>query len=431
MLNKCQYIAIIFLLCKLSFAQEIYIYNLQVSIDTILNTNYFQQSGVCQKSSYKAFVSDSISTSEIAISLKQHSITSDKLPNEDSLKTDQLKKPIDINNMKVHLKAELNYLFYWNKEYIYSFVYEKIDTITNLEGRNLLIDDTVFNNFKDYICSSEFCVCQPNEKYTTTLLIDSFSFSKDLNNYIDYRSIGEGIYWIFNRSDSDPHFLIVDQDGNKLLINPIKYWIHMNALKASSFKKKSYGYGLIFENYKEIYDNRPLIKYLHENLFYLIAEGTSYNAIKKSRKWKKLLDFHAFGNFKCMLPNTFIPSKNIFIVPEISGYAKEKLEEGPFPLLNPNDTALSIQSIGSLRLPPFQLLKKIGCTAVFSIHVREIERYYPHLKWRSDFKNELIPSNSVNNLKYLPGIYFLPDYLKVESINGLSQEEFIKNQCKN
>ena len=326
----------------------------------------------------------------------------------------------------VHIMAEITYLFYWGKKHILSIILDSAAIPNNLEDFVILPIDSSLNHYQEYFSYREtFPKCYLNGERSRTVLelFDLIPHDQAYPEGISHKSLFPGIFMLLpkNKENVSPKFLLVDKKGHNVFLNPVKYMIFMSSHNVFNFKKKLYDKGS--ESYMS--ENSDLQKYIYDNYYYyLLAEGYGSSDLIESEKWKLLVDYNVFGNFKCMLPNTFIPSPELFNVPKIPGISQEVLDQA-FPMLDPGDSIGSIDRLDSQFGPVyFQLLKKASCSGIYAIHAKSKEPY------NGGRNNKLLGENTVNNLNYLPGVYFLPDYFKVQSINWLSPEDFIKEQCK-
>src|SRR5690606_20079261 len=58
--------------------------------------------------------------------------------------------------------------------------------------------------------------------------------------------------------------------------------------------------------------NKTDLKLAVDNQYHLIALGYGDKETTELPKWKKLIDFNVFGNYKCMPGSYFIPSLKLF-----------------------------------------------------------------------------------------------------------------------
>jgi hypothetical protein len=166
----------------------------------------------------------------------------------------------------------------------------------------------------------------------------------------------------------------------------------------------------------------------------LVAIGYGDKKITELPKWKKLIDFNVFGNYQCMPENYFIPSTDYFA----HTYSNPKVSQDSTIILIPLDSAFvhgynelgnytmlynSIEpgfkrKAGFIRQSIFELKRRFDCTGIYGVNQYKYEY------------NKYERLGTINNIEYMPGVYFLPDYFKIKAINGLTLEEFAKKQCE-
>lgn len=356
-----------------------------------------------------------------------------------------------INKEKVKIRENINFLFSWQDSSILSIVYDTLKHAPQGSFKFIPIDNNLLN-YSD----------KENRIYQyqgATNFNDLFNISKLQKNIpdsalfkLELAQKKAGVYWLINSHSNEELkktiFLVVDKKGNAQFIRPVQFWMYLPLLNVVDLYEK---YDLqpvsaIYDDYhtidvikklrylKKIQQN-PAIKFAADNQYRLIALGYGDTEIIESLKWSKLLDFNVFGNYKCMTENYSIPTTKFFSY----SYQNPKIAIDSMPYLIPLDSIFKVQYddrgknqgyaykkievghktqtgiIGELII---ELKKKYDCTGIYGINQYNYEY------------GKLEQLGTVNNIEYMPGVYFLPDYFKIKSINGLPLEEFAKKQCE-
>lgn len=327
-------------------------------------------------------------------------------------------KPESKENMKVKIKANVDFVFHWKQDQIILTAFEETEKNEIDFDFSIVPLEWLIKNQNNYLKSHPFHAAQIKEKNKGILIIEGLKDEiQESKPFLQQENIEAGVYWLIPKSDDHASnkepptiFMVVDETGRKRYIKPVKYWVFMNLIEASRFKEDALGEGMGYHDWKT--SNRQSITTLlleFKNEFVLVAEGNGDVETRNEAKWKMLLDYNVFGNFKCMLPQTVIPSLLYFTVPENTTLSAEELSN--MPIIDP------VREIGYKKDIPtafgvasYELREKIACQAIFAINPIE---------------------GTVNNLEYLPGVYFLPDYFKVNLINNLPIKEFVERQCEN
>lgn len=345
--------------------------------------------------------------------------------------------------------STVNFLFSWQDSLIVSIAYDTTEQIKNEEQNYIPINFKLFEHLDNedsvyqYKGTANF-----NDLFHITKLKEDIPDSAKLS-YKDIKN-KKGIYWLIDSNlDSKKEeiiFLTIDKNGNSQFIRPVQFWMYMPILTAINFYEK-YDMKPTSEN-NEQHDitittalkkmgrisNNKSYQFTLKNSNILVAIGYGDKKITELPKWKKLIDFNVFGNYKCMPENYFIPSTDYFA----HTYSNPKVSQDSTIILIPLDSAFvhgynelgnytmlynSIEpgfkrKAGFIRQSLFELKRRFDCTGIYGVNQYKYEY------------NKYVRLGTINNIEYMPGVYFLPDYFKIKSINGLSLEEFTKKQCE-
>lgn len=367
-------------------------FDIKATVDTVLDAPHFRSKCcVCGDSSFPAFFNIKYYNDQM------HEVGySDQVDNveDNSNKT---------TKTEIVPKGKVNFLYHWADDFLIICAYkQKISNFNNNENFYFIKVGQILGDLHSYLDTMSAYeksklipypmgnqIFKPFEILAFKGVKNSGSDHFDDTNLTDEESTGLYLAIPTNRQSRETIFL-KKRNGEIQFISPVKYWI----FKSQSFKRDS-------KTFSDISAQKNL-KYTGR--YYILHATGMGDTSMLDKQWKSLFDHNVFGHFRCLDTSFFVPSP-----------AKYDAFNHPFSEKLNNNTSGS-EDVYHILLPSsnkkIRLVRqeKLNCTSIFDLN----------------------PINgSVNNLRYLPNVYFLPDYFKVESINGLNQEDFIKEQCKN
>lgn len=389
--------------------------------------------GTCRNINFSSFINDSM--------ILNHNLNSllgihENFPHSSKYENNEKEDSVTFN-------ASVNFLFVWQENVIFSVVFQqsgvptqKFDYLPLTKPNLNYIRGKLLRNhrFNDIL---EITGIENSATKISLFSLDSVKNKTGLYQLISRDTLN-------NQKEEKIKFLVVDNDKNLSYIRPVQYWLYMPIFSAINFYEK---YSLNPVSVQ--YDYHPIvaIKLLKErdrlkpdfkinDLYQLVALGFGDKEVTQLPKWKKMIDFNVLGNYKCMPENYAIPSSNYFahtypnyklslssnrnLIPLDSVFSNIYNEKSRKNELIYNQVEIGHKTqIGGYTKQLFvDLKRKFDCTGIYGINQYD----YAYGKFER--------LGTVNNIEYLPEVYFLPDYFKIKSINGLSLKEFAKKQCK-
>jgi hypothetical protein len=384
--------------CKAQNSGDLYIVN--VEIDTVfsrLNDN--RCCSYCQRRNYRSLQSQEYL--KVAKKKKHFNIGDNPTPNIPT-KNATNENSTTLKEDTIMLKGKVSYLFFWKDDYVFVCAYDTVvDGLTgkhktvNLdsvikEPRRLkykpFVSNSIQRKFKASFIDKETGIRPMTYQWSQnpeagSVNIIGVDFSEKCQDPNEEPLTGLYIMSDSIEQEGSINFLISHSYfSNALFIKPLKYWLFLKSELAYRFKQRTISDTLSLK----VAGSKLNSQYVRR-CFQLVAFGLG-NDKDILLKNHLFIDRNVYGEFECMLPGTCIPT------------------------IDPFHDKLNMEKSVSIDRNTIFRIKAFSCKNLLAIN--------PKLE-------------TVNSLHYLPMVYFLPSYFDVKTINGLSKEDFIKEQCKN